>query len=217
MNIKCPYCGCCYEINHKLLGNPIGNEKLGYGWWLRCYRCHKKWWLKNSYVEQNFNTPLKADKTSKIGRLNSLIKNHDKKEKKQYNFAKLLKYILISVFITGAITCYCFRDNFLNYINTKALHLRENISSKFELLNVKYNIDNNNLITVTGNIFNKDNKNILTANGIRINIFRKNEKIDSWNNEFDGGAILPQQSIPFSSSKHLQGNPENITVEVLVY
>ena len=216
MNVKCPYCGCCYEINQNLLGDPIGNEKLGYGWWLRCYRCHKKWWLKNSYVEQTSNTPLKADKTAKIGRLKTLIKKHDK-ERKPYNFGRFLKYIFWIILILGICLCYYFKDNFLNYINAKALHLRENISNKFDLSNVKYNIDKDNVITVTGNINNRDSKNILTVNGLKVNILRQNEKIDTWNNEFEGGVILPQQSMPFSSSKRLQGNTENITVEVLIY
>ncbi len=216
MNVKCPYCGCCYEINQNLLGDPIGNEKLGYGWWLRCYRCHKKWWLKNSYVEQTSNTPLKADKTAKIGRLKTLIKKHDK-ERKPYNFGRFLKYIFWIILILGICLCYYFKDNFLNYINAKALHLRENISSKFDLSNVKYNIDKDNVITVTGSINNRDSKNILTVNGLKVNILRQNEKIDTWNNEFEGGVILPQQSMPFSSSKRLQGNTENITVEVLIY
>lgn len=216
MNVKCPYCGCCYEINQNLLGDPIGNEKLGYGWWLRCYRCHKKWWLKNSYVEQAFNTPLKADKTVKIGRLRSLIKNN-KKQKTTNSFARFLKYMIFIILAFSVVACYFFKDDFLNYINTKAIHLRENISSKFDLSSVKYNIDKDNIITVTGNINNRDSKNILTVNGVRVNIFHQNEKIDSWNNEFEGGAILPQQSMTFSSSKRLQGNTENITVEVLIY
>lgn len=215
MNVKCPYCGCCYEINQNLLGNPIGNEKLGYGWWLRCYRCHKKWWLKNSYIEEKINTPLKADKTAKIDRLSSLIKRNNKNEKR--SFAKIFKYIIFIILGLCAVACYCFRDNFLSYINTKAIHLRENITNKFELNDVKYNIDKDNVITVTGSIINRDSKNILTVNGVRINIFNQNKKIDSWNNEFEGGAILPQQSMPFSSSKRLQENTENITVEVLIY
>ncbi len=216
MNVKCPYCDCCYELNQNLLGDPIGNEKLGYGWWLRCYRCHKKWWLKNSYVEQAFNTPLKADKTAKIGRLKTLIKKHNT-EGKQHNLSRFLKYVFWTIFVAGIVSCYFFKDNFLNYINMKAMHLRENISSKFDLSSVKYSIDKDNVITVTGNINNRDSKNILTVNGVRINVFHQNEKIDTWNNEFEGGVILPQQSMPFSSSKRLQGNTENITVEVLIY
>ncbi|MDR2666577.1 MAG: hypothetical protein LBB34_00450, partial [Holosporales bacterium] len=62
MNVKCPYCSCCYEISMDLLKQPIGHEKLGYGWWLRCYKCHKKWWLRNSVVEGQMNSPLRADK-----------------------------------------------------------------------------------------------------------------------------------------------------------
>jgi len=215
MNVKCPYCGCCYEIDYDVLGNPMGNEKLGYGWWLRCYRCHRKWWLKNSYIEEKINTPLKADKTAKIDRLSSFMRKKHKNQK--HSFAKIFKYITFIILGLCAATCYCFRDNFLSYINTKAIHLRENISNKFELNNVKYNIDKDNVITVTGNIINRDSKNILTVSGVRINIFNQNKKIDSWNNEFEGGAVLPQQSMPFSSSKHLQGNTENIIVEVLIY
>ncbi len=216
MNVKCPYCGCCYEISQNLLGDPIGNEKLGYGWWLRCYRCHKKWWLENSYVEQTFNTPLKADKTVKVGRLKTLIKKHNE-ERKPHNFSRFLKYVFLTILILGIGLCYYLKDNFLNYINTKAIHLRENISNKLDLSNVKYNINNDNVITVTGNINNRDSKNILTVNGVKVNIFHQNEKIETWNNEFEGGVILPQQSVPFSSSKRLQENTKDITVEVLIY
>lgn len=216
MNIKCPYCSCCYEINCDILGTPIGNEKLGYGWWLRCCRCHKKWWLKNSHVEKTINTPLKADKSAKIGKLASLIKKKHKKARK-YDISKIVKYVLLMLLAVGIACCYYFKNNFLDYINAKAIHLRENISSKLELINVKYNISENNTVTVTGNIINKDNKNIIKCNGIKINILKGNEKIDSWDNEFDEGVILPQQQIPFSSSKRLKDNTENIIVEVLIF
>lgn len=216
MNLKCPYCDCCYEIDQKTLGNPIGNEKLGYGWWLRCYRCHKKWWLKNSFVEQTINAPLKAGKRAKIERLNSFAKRRDRKGR-GFGFARILRYMLLGILALGiAAGCY-FKDDFLNYIKVKAMRLRENISNKLDLREVKYNIDKNNLITVSGDIVNTDSKNIMTIKGLKFNIFRKNEKIDSWDNDFEDGMILPQQSIPFSSSKRLNGNTDDITVEVLIY
>ena len=215
MNIRCPYCGCCYEIDYNVLGAPIGNEKLGYGWWLRCYRCHKKWWLKNSYVEERLNAPLKANKEAKIGRLRSLI-SKNRRGATGNQSQNILKYIIWGITILIAVSCYFLKDNFTQYINTKAITLQKNIANKLTLTNVQYNIVNNNM-TVTGVIVNKDTKNIMNANGIKVNILRDKKIIDSWTSEFDGGTILPQQQIPFNSSKQLDCSVDNITVEVLIF
>ncbi len=216
MNVKCPYCGCCYEINNDILQKPIGNEKLGYGWWLRCCKCHKKWWLKHSFVEESINTPLKVDKQSKIDKISSLTKNSKKQKPKNSNTKKIWKYITFTALICILGLSYQYRTTFYDYLINKARKLSENVSSKIVMTDVKYTLENN-VITVTGNIINDDERIISKINGVKVSAFDSDVNILSWNTEFERMNILPQQKVPFSTSKPLPSNVKNMHIEVSIF
>jgi len=214
MNIKCPYCGCCYEVSNDMLKEPIGNEKLGYGWWLRCYKCHKKWWLKNSTVE-NSNTPPTFDKLDKIGRISALTK---KRQSTRGNPKSRLTKCIILVIVLGAIgLCYQYRSVFYDYLITKAKRLSDSVVSKVALTDVKYDIEDGNMLRITGNVINYDERIISRINGVRISVLDDKSMVLTWGNDFEDFKILPQQKVPFSASKQLPGEIKNMRVEVSIF
>lgn len=216
MNLKCPYCGCCYEINNGILKEPIGNEKLGYGWWLRCCKCHKKWWLKHSLVEESENTPLKADKQKKIKKISSLTKNNKKPKPQNPNIKKIWKYLILATLICAVGLGYQYRTTFYGYLVNKAKRLSENVANKIVMTDVKYTIENN-MVNISGNIANDDERIISKINGVKISVLDGKNEVLSWNTEFDGMNILPQQKIPFSSSKKLPENVKDMHIEVSIF
>lgn len=215
MNLKCPYCGCDYDIGAEILKNPIGSEKLGYGWWLRCYRCKRKWWLKNTAVEIEMNTPIKVDKSRQIQRISSLSK---KKAfcKKRCIFKTWTCVIWLSI-IGSCLLGYQYRSVFYQFLIEKARHLSENVAGKITMTDVKYELIVGNTITVTGNILNYDERTITKVNGVKISVFDDQSLIMTWNNDFEDLRILPQQKIPFSASKQLPRDIKNIRVEVSIF
>lgn len=215
MNVKCPYCGCGYDIGADILKNPIGSEKLGYGWWLRCYRCKRKWWLKNTAVEIAMNTPIKVDKFAQIQRISSLSKKKSTSEKR-YSF-KMWTYVIWLLVIGSCVLGYQYRTVFYEFLIEKAKRLSENVAGKITMTDVKYELMLDNTITVTGNILNYDERAITKINGVKISVFDDNSLILTWNNDFDDLRILPQQKIPFSASKQLPKDIKNIRVEVSVF
>ena len=214
MNVKCPYCGCSYELSNDMLKEPIGNEKLGYGWWLRCYKCHKKWWLKNTTVEKTINTPIRADKQAKIERISSLSRRRHPTSKRKTG---CLKYIILLTLIGGAALCYQYRNVFYDYLLIKAKRLSENVISKVTMTDVRYEVDDNNMLTVSGDVVNYDERMVSKVNGIKISVFDDKSMILSWNNEFDDFKILPQQKVPFNASKQLPGDVKDMRVEVSIF
>lgn len=212
MNVRCPYCGCCYEIDVEMLGNPIGNPKLGYGWWLRCYKCHKKWWLKNTFVEKSVNTPIKADKNAKIERISSLVRR-----RRCQNKSRVKKVIVLGLLLVAIGFAYQERAVFYDYLLIKAKKLSENVNSKVMIADVKYDIDENNLIKVFGNLVNYDERMIAKINGVKVSIYDDKSMILSWNEEFEDMKILPHQKIPFSTSKQLPGDVKDMRVEVSIF
>ena len=214
MNVKCPYCNCSYELNNNMLREPIGDEKLGYGWWLRCYKCHKKWWLKNTTVERTINTPLKADKQAKIERISKLSKRPQKNSKPKRSFGK---YIILAILLGGIALCYQYRSVFTDYLLIKAKKLSESVISKVTMTDVKYEVDDNNMLTVSGDIVNYDERMISKVNGIKISVFDDKSMVISWDSEFDDLKILPQQKVPFNVTKQLPGDVRDMRVEVSVF
>ncbi|MDR0630793.1 MAG: hypothetical protein LBF70_02060 [Holosporales bacterium] len=214
MNVKCPYCGCCYKLNHSLLRDPIGNENLGYGWWLRCYKCNKKWWLRNSTFISETETELKADQQAKINNLSRLIKI--KKERKaEKNFAWILMIIFLMV---TACFAYLNKDVFYRYMAKKIEHISKSFTSKLVMLNIRYVItpsSGEDLINVKGTIKN-DDRTVAQINGIRITIFDKELQIKTWDTHLNSNAILPGDSINFSINNSIEKNIENIRVEVSI-
>ncbi len=215
MNVKCPYCGCGYDIGADILKNPIGSEKLGYGWWLRCYRCKRKWWLKNTSVEIAMNTPIKVDKLKQIQRISSLSKKKTTFVKR-YSFKIWMCIIWLSI-IGGCVIGYQYRSVFYKFLVEKARRLSENVAGKITMTDVKYELMADNTVTVTGNILNYDERAITKVNGVRVSVFDGQSLIMTWNNDFDDLRILPQQKIPFSASKQLPKDITNIRVEVSIF
>ena len=217
MNVKCPYCECSYELGADILKDPVGNEKLGYGWWLRCYRCKRKWWLRNTVVEMEMNTPIKVDKTAKIQRISALSRKRPKTANTKTRSIKWWKYAIYATLIITVIMCYYHKTIFYNFLLKKAQHLSENVISKVTMLDVKYDISPNNMLTVTGDISNYDEKVIAKVNGLKVTVFDNKSVVIAWSNDFDNLRILPQQKSPFSVNKQLPGDIKDIRVEVSVY
>lgn len=217
MNIKCPYCGCCYEISNDMLKEPTGSEKLGYGWWLRCYSCKKKWWLKNTEVEEKFNTPPKADKLNSIesiSRLSRRVRRTNKTSQRRFSFASCIIWLVLFIAIC---VCYVSRNVFYDYLVEKAQKLSEIVSSKITLSNVRYDVDSSNVVKVTGNVVNYDTRSVAKVGGLSITVFSGNVLISEWQEKFDDLKILPHQKVPFESSKQLPDGIKNIRVEVSVF
>jgi hypothetical protein len=218
VNIKCPYCGCSYEIDSDLLKAPIGNEKLGYGWWLRCYKCQKKWWLKNTDVAMYMDMPLRADKVAKIEKLSRLARKGQPVPKKIY----WMKYLFIILIIATIAISYYKRDLFYNYIANKAKHLSEAIVPKLTMKDVKYMLEpieneNKYKIIVTGKIINED-KIVAKFKGIEFSVYdSNNNNIKSWVKNFETDFILVDDSIEFSSTETIEKPIDNIKVNVAIF
>ena len=215
MNVKCPYCECSYELGAEVLKKPIGDERLGYGWWLRCYKCKKKWWLKNTAVEIQLNTPIKADKIAKIKKISELSKKNRSTGIK--NGKSLLGYVILAILISCSILSYQYREIFFDFLIKKAQNLSENIKGKVALTDVKYEIGIDNMITITGNVINYDERMVSKVNGVTISVYDADKLILTWNNEFEEFKILPQQKVPFSVTKQLMQDIKEIKVEVSFY
>ncbi|MDR1391552.1 MAG: hypothetical protein LBI95_04315 [Holosporales bacterium] len=213
MNVICPYCKCCYEIDDKVLKNPIGNKKLGYGWWVRCYRCNRKWWIRHSFAEETVNAPPIANNQIKIDKLSAFIKKREKQ--KPHRSRKILGYLMISIILASAALGYLHRNVFYSYLISKARKLSKSIASKIIMTDVRYKLEND-LITVFGNVFNED-KSVVKINGVKIMVIDEGVEVISWNEEFDSTSLLPQQKIPFLSTKQLPSSAKSIRVEVSIF
>ncbi|GHT88999.1 hypothetical protein FACS1894113_2760 [Alphaproteobacteria bacterium] len=203
MIVKCPYCGCGYELNPSLLKDPIGSERLGYGWWLRCYKCHKKWWLKNADVAKCTDTPLKANRREKIEKLSKFVKH--KKNVTRQKRLKLVKYLIISALLLLPGVGYYKRNLFTKYLTEKAKHLSKTIVPRLTLKNLKYTLqetelENKTEILITGTIVNEDSI-VVNLKGVEISVFNENnEKIHSWQETLNTDFLVAKDSINFSSS-----------------
>ena len=215
MNVKCPYCDCSYEISREMLGTPIGNEKLGYGWWLRCYRCRKKWWLENSFVEGVVNAPLRADRQAKIDKLSSLTGRRKAASQKK-NRKRIWKILSGFWLLCGIALCYQYRTAFRDYIFNKARVLSENASNKLVMSDVQY-VLNGNEMTVSGRVINTDERSIAKVAGIKVDVFDGETLVSSWKDGLDSGRLLPQQNLPFSLVKKIPVGIKNIRVEVSIF
>lgn len=213
--MKCPYCGCGYELGTDILKNPVGSEKLGYGWWLRCYRCKRKWWLKNTSVEIAMNAPIKVDKHAQIQRISSLAKK--RVHSGHRCGAKVWTCVVWVILIGVVMLCYQYRTVFYKFLIEKAKHLSESVAGKITMTDVKYDVSVGDMIAVTGNILNYDERAITKVNGVKISVFDDKSLVLTWDNAFDDLRILPQQKVPFSVTKQLPRNVSNIRVEVSVF
>ena len=222
MNIKCPYCGCNYEITGHLLKTPIGSEKLGYGWWLRCYKCQKKWWLKHSTVEKQMNSPLMADKESKINKISKLGLRNKEIKKKKTNIRKIIKYGILLIIISTIGISIVNRNSFYEYILLKAKRLTGSVANNLVLNNVKYfidktSIDGNMKITVEGQITNKGNS-VTKVNELRASVFDSSgKKIKSWNFASKDSFVVAGDTIEFSTRETLPKQMGDVKVDISVF
>lgn len=196
--------------------NPIGNEKLGYGWWLRCFKCHKKWWLKNSDVALQSEKSLKADRKAKINSLSRLLPK--KKGRNRSSF--LVRYISVFIIIVLGIVAFYKRDLLNNYLLDKARHLSEITTNKLTMIDVKYTtsrIDDGSIkIFVTGSIKNEDNV-VAKLKGIKVVVYDGDKEIKSWTSTLQAEFIVPQDTLSFSTANALERPAENMRIEVSIF
>ncbi|MDR1609399.1 MAG: hypothetical protein LBR78_00900 [Holosporales bacterium] len=215
MNVKCPYCNCIYNIDMDLLRNPSGDEHLGYGWWLRCYKCHKKWWLKNTDVERAFNTPLTADKQSRIDRLSALSnrKTGGKRPKPRgYVTAKIAVFMLIA---TCVYALYLNRHVFYDYIIAKARRVSESATPKISVTDVKYEVTDARIV-VTGTVVN-DDMVVARVGGVMVTVFDGDSEVLSWKSPIEPNTLPPEQRAEFSMKHDIPDGVKSMRVEVSIF
>jgi hypothetical protein len=224
MNVKCPYCGCEYSINPESLPKPLGDVKLGYGWWLRCYKCHKKWWLKNTVVQITTNTPIRADTARRMERLSKLKRHGDRNKKKSSR--RVIPWIFMLLLVsTVAFSVYNSRESIRNYIKQKIEHLSSNMLSKLRLLDVQYSIEKSDdapegseklEITVSGKIINED-KNPVKLRGIKVVVRdERDQEIVSWIDDAGIGQITPGEIASFSTKQSVENFDSQVKIDVSV-
>lgn len=219
MNVKCPYCLCSYNIDVDSLPKPIGDAKLGYGWWLRCCRCHKKWWLKNLLAQVHSNSPIKADISSKIDRL-SKLKKQKHTEKTRVKIWKAVKYFLI-VGVIGIVSLGIYnREFFTEYIKQKIERLSSNMVFKLRMLDVQYALktdsENDVILTVSGKIINED-RNVIKLNGAKITVYDKDDnEIASWVGNIGSGYIISGETLDFTTEHKINKAIDDIRVDVSI-
>lgn len=220
MNVRCPYCDCAYNIDVNSLPKPIGDLKLGYGWWLRCYRCHKKWWLKNSALH-TANSPLTADRLSKIDKISKLKKPELTTTKKKSYAA--IKYILLTLFIFAAAFGFYNRDLFKNYIVEKIQHLSTSMLMKLKMSDVQYvlqksKVNENNVTLITiGKVLNEEKK-VVKVRGVKVVVYNEqNIEIASWTDKLKVEYIVAGETIDFYSEHEISPPTGSIKVDVSIF
>ncbi|MDR2598354.1 MAG: hypothetical protein LBC25_01370 [Holosporales bacterium] len=221
MNVKCPYCGCCYDIQLDVLKNPIGNERLGYGWWLRCFRCKKKWWLKKSDISLELEKSIKANRSDQIAKISKLNKKRRGRARTKPIFLSPINCILIVTIILTAVVVFYHRDVFTGYLIERAKRLSKNTRQNITMSDVRYNVskaeDNEGFkVFVTGIIKNDDNA-VAKLRGVKITIFDGENEIKSWNSALQCDYIVPKDSLSFSTENMIDKTPDDIRVEVSIF
>jgi hypothetical protein len=225
MNVKCPYCGCEYDINPESLPKPLGDVKLGYGWWLRCYRCHKKWWLKNTVVQMSTNTPIKADTSMRIEKL-SKLKRKGRERGKRRALRKVFAYFgLLAIVVAIGVGVYNSKEFIKGYLNQKIKHLSSNVLSKLRLLDVQYSIEKDDdnteengklIIVVSGKIINDDN-NSIKLRGIKVVVRdEKDKEILSWIDDVGIDQVASGEIISFSTKQGIENFDNQVKIDVSV-
>jgi hypothetical protein len=221
MNVKCPYCGCCYDIKLDMLNKPIGNERLGYGWWLRCFKCQKKWWLKKSDVSLELEKSIKVNRSDQIAKISRLNRKRKGRVTRRSNFLSPINCMLVLAILLTAVVVFYHRDVFTGYLIDRAKRLSKNTRRNITMSDVRYNIskaeDNDGVkIFVTGIIKNEDNS-VANLRGVKISIFDGKNEIKSWDSALQCDFIVPKDSLSFSTENTLDKTPDNIRVEVSIF
>ncbi|MDR0552698.1 MAG: zinc-ribbon domain-containing protein [Holosporales bacterium] len=218
MNVKCPYCGCSYSIDPDALPKALGDEKLGYGWWLRCCKCHKKWWLPNHDVQLVNSPKLVA----------SLVASKEEiplKPVDKDNSLKKFRFGTYAFIILGT-----FLVMFLAYnINTikvlvikKTEYLLSTVLVKLKVLNVQYSMEtvqddpDSVAINVNGKILNED-RSVLQISGVKVSIYgSNNEIITTWTDNLNKNYIMSGESLDFSTRRVIKRTNDQIKVDISI-
>ena len=217
MNVKCPYCGCSYDIDTSSLSKPTVDHKLGYGWWLICYHCSKKWWLKNYSVQRD---PVKADKDEMLVKLSN-FKIRAIAKNKPYKKASNAAYYYCGTAAILAFVYFVHYEHINNFLNEKMYSLSANLEHNLSLLNVRYSINNaqnpNDIeVVVSGSILNRESR-IVALTGIKIVVSDNNGKqVASWIEPMHISGVMPGNSVPFVTKHTLSRFNENLHVNVYI-
>lgn len=203
MKVKCPYCDCHYDIRLDFLGTPLGNQQLGFGWWLRCYKCHRKFWLSSTKSIIKEPPPRVAQKIKKLEKF---------KRKKR----KSGKLIISLALISGSLYIAFYQRNFIQtYFTNKISKLIQDTTASLELQNIAYRIDENNQLYITGFIVN-NTASIMGINSLKVNVYENDNKEFSWEIIPKIKNIIPGDKIFFSDEHVLNKAFTNIKITVAV-
>ena len=211
MKVTCPYCNCHYDIRPEILKEPIGNAKLGFGWWLRCYKCQKKFWLSNTKVVQLTATPIKANRKRQIKNVSKLNVILKKSKNKKFD-------IISSIVVVLSLFSYYERDIFKNLIVNRISNITKSTITSLQLANISYRletVDNINKIYITGFILN-NTATIIPINGLKVVIYSNGKEMTSWQINPDAKNAIPGDKIFFSSEKVIERIYPNIQVGVSI-
>ena len=211
MRVTCPYCNCHYDIRPEILKEPTGNVKLGYGWWLKCYKCQKKFWLSNTKVTQMTATPIKANRKRQIKNISKF--RFSLKKRRNIKF-----YIISSVIVISSLTGYLCRDFFKNLVINRISNITKSTITSLQLDNISYRLEtvnNINKIYITGFILN-NTATIIPINGLKIVIYSNGKEMISWQVNPNAKNAIPGDKIFFSSEKVIDKIYPNIQVGVSI-
>lgn len=215
MRIKCPYCNCHYDIHPDTLGNPVGNINLGFGWWLRCYQCQRKFWLKSTTVINTGFSPVKADRNRTIKKLSKLT---NKKGKRNHSSRNVLIYIIILVLTVTIGICYTHMEHIQSFFANKVRHFTNSTVTTVTLSNITYRIDqlnNQYKLTVMGDVINTT-PSIKSYNGIHIVLLSFGKEIASWTFVPEMKSVIPGGRVAINTSSILNAVPKDIQVLVRI-
>ncbi|MDR0695864.1 MAG: hypothetical protein LBF56_03835 [Holosporales bacterium] len=217
MNLKCPYCNCCYEVSDSLLQNPSMDHRLGYGWWLRCYKCGRKWWLDSTTYKLNMPSPPMASKEEKIARLSAPSGGGRRRIRKRSFFGKAKWYLVMAGLVSIAACLICQnKAKFQAYLVNKARHITETTIKKIMMTDIKYFIEPGDKLLVTGAIVNEDSV-VAKVAGVKVAVYSGNTEVIAWQSDLSEENILPGQRTTFSTEKQLPQAIPDIRVEVSLF
>ncbi len=211
MKVTCPYCNCHYDIRPEILKEPIGDIKLGFGWWLRCYKCQHKFWLSNTKVMQLTATPIKANRPRQIKRITGIHANLKKRHNKKF-------YIISSIIVLLGFAGYYNRDAFSNLVVSRISSINKSTITSLQLANIAYRletVDNQNKMYITGFILN-NTATIIPVNGLKVVVYSNSKEMTSWIIKPDAKNAIPGDRIFFSNEHMIEKIYPNIQVGVSI-
>lgn len=219
MKLKCPYCDCEYDLHIDSLPSPIGDEKLGYGWWLRCCGCGKKWWLRSSFFQDMVNSPLIVPKEEKLNRLSQLRGQNQRKNKRKRWGPCVFKILIAIIIGIGIITVLFNKEVLYEKITEKVLNLSNNLTTKLTFHEIKYYIDDSNPEKVSIHVFGQISNNekvVIKIKGIKVSIFDyDNNLTDEWIHTSEKMYIVSGETMEFHT-EHQISNYKEIRVDVSI-